>query len=209
MRIMHVLRHCLFIIFALFAVCSNAADIPDTISPEEMQKLIEQGTAKPTAPMADHTWTPQSNVPPPPDATPEQVKRWTALNSGSHFDIHIAVRINENDMIVGALEYANDPPQYSLQLVTFNANHGEPIMVEPYLFEIYERIIVSEKLHRIKCRSINDKYGSQVSGTIDFRTPWSPKVHLENVFGHTYIDNITEKGKETAKKYIPSVLLGF
>jgi hypothetical protein len=94
-------------------------------------------------------------------------------------------------------------------LVTFNPIGGE-IYAEPYLFEIIERTLVSENVHRIKCLSINDKYGAGtlIIGTIDFRDEFKPKVHLVNERGNTYISNITEKGKETHMKYIPNVWLG-
>lgn len=47
---------------------------------------------------------------------------WPAniLNSDSSYDINIAVTINENDYIMGKLEYSNHAPQCQLQLVTFN-----------------------------------------------------------------------------------------
>jgi len=135
---------------------------------------------------------------------------WPAniLNSDSDYSINIAVTINEDDYIMGKLEYSNHAPQYPLQLVTFNPIGGM-IHAEPYLFEILEKTIVSKNVHRIKCRSINDKYGSAVIiGTIDFRDELKPKIRLVNEGGYTYIGNISEKGKKLHIKYIPSVWLG-
>ena len=135
---------------------------------------------------------------------------WPAniLNTDSDYSIKIAVTINQDDYIMGKLEYSNHAPQSPLQLVTFNPIGGV-IHTEPYLFEIIERTIVSKNVHRIKCRSINDKYGSAlIIGTIDFRDELQPKVHLVNEGGYTYISNITDKGKETHKKYIPNIWLG-
>jgi hypothetical protein len=92
--------------------------------------------------------------------------------------------------------------------VTFNPIGGV-IYSEPYLFEILEKKIVSKNVHRIKCRSINDKYGSsEITGTIDFRDEIKPKIHLVNEAGRTYISNISEKGKKIHMKYIPKVWLG-
>jgi len=130
------------------------------------------------------------------------------LNSDSSYSIKIAVTINNDDHIMGKLEYSNDAPQYPIQLVTFNPIGGV-IYSEPYLFEILEKKIVSKNVHRIKCRSINDKYGSsEITGTIDFRDEIKPKIHLVNEAGRTYISNISEKGKKTHMKYIPKIWLG-
>ncbi len=136
---------------------------------------------------------------------------WTAnvLNSDSDFSVKIAVTINGDDHIMGKLEYSNQSPQYPLQLVTFNPVGGL-IQVEPYLFKIIERTIISKNVHRIKCTSINDKYGagSLLVGTIDFQDELKPKVRLVNEGGYTYLGNLTEKGKEIHKKYIPNIWLG-
>ena len=135
---------------------------------------------------------------------------WPAniLNSDSDYSIKIAVTINKDDYIMGKLEYSNDARQYPLQLVTFNPIGGV-IHAEPYLFEILEKTIVSKNVHRIKCRCINDKYGSvEITGTIEFSNELKPKIHLVNESGHTYISNISEKGKDTHMKYIPKVWLG-
>jgi peroxiredoxin len=122
------------------------------------------------------------------------------LNSDSNYSIKIAVTINENDHIIGKLEYSNHAPQYPLQLVTFNPIGGV-IHAEPYLFEIIEKTIVSKNVHRIKCRSVNDKYGStEITGTIDFTNEFKPKIKLVNDGGYTYISNLTEKGKKAHKK---------
>ena len=130
------------------------------------------------------------------------------LNSDSDYSIVIAVTINKDDFIMGKLEYSNHAPQYPLQLVTFNPIGGV-IFSEPYLFEILDKTIVSKNVHRIKCRPINDKYGdTEITGTIDFSDELNPKVNLVNALGHTYISNISKKGKKTAKKYIPNVWLG-
>jgi len=130
------------------------------------------------------------------------------LNSDTDYSIKIAVTINEDDYIMGKLEYSNHAPQYPLQLVTFNPIGGV-IHAEPYLFEILERTIVSKNVHRIKCRPINDKYGgTEITGTIDFSNEFKPKIKLLNAGGHTYISNLSEKGKKTHKKYIPNVWLG-
>jgi hypothetical protein len=135
---------------------------------------------------------------------------WPAniLNSDSDYSVKIAVTINQDDYIMGKLEYSNHAPQYSLQLVTFNPIGGV-IHTEPYLFEILEKTIVSKNVHKIKCRPINDKYGSAlIIGTIDFRDELKPKILLVNEGGHTYISNISEKGKKTHMEYIPNVWLG-
>ena len=136
---------------------------------------------------------------------------WPAniLNSDSNYSIKIAVTINKDDYIMGKLEYSNNGPQFPLQLVTFNPIGGI-IHTEPYVFEILEKQIVSTNVHRIKCRSINDKYGSgaEITGTIDFTNELKPKINLVNEGGHTYISNISEKGKKTHRKYIPKVWLG-
>ena len=135
---------------------------------------------------------------------------WPAniLNSDSDYSIKIAVTINNDDYIMGKLEYSNLTPQYPLQLVTFNPI-GDVIHTEPYLFEILEKTIVSKNVHRIKCRPINDKYGSaEITGTIDFSNELKPKIHLVNEGEHVYISNISEKGEKTHMKYIPNVWLG-
>jgi len=131
------------------------------------------------------------------------------LNSDDDYSVKIAVTINGDDYIMGKLEYSNHTPQYPLQLVTFNPVAGD-VHTEPYLFELLEKTIVSKNRHRIKCRAINDKYGAGaiIIGTIDFSNELKPIVHLVNEGGYTYIDNITEKGKEVHKKYIPNIWLG-
>jgi hypothetical protein len=130
------------------------------------------------------------------------------LNSDSDYSIKIAVTINKDDYIMGKLEYTNRTPQYPLQLVTFNPIGGQ-IFTEPYVFELLEKKIVLKNVHRIKCRPINDTYGStEITGTIDFSDEIKPKIHLVNGFGNTYISNISEKGKKIHKKYIPKVWLG-
>jgi len=119
---------------------------------------------------------------------------WSAniLNSDSDYSIKIAVTINQDDHIMGKLEYSNHAPQYPLQLVTFNPIGGA-IYTEPYIFELLEKTIVSKNVHKIKCRPINDKYGSaEITGTIDFSNELKPKIHLVNEGGHTYISNISE-----------------
>ena len=135
---------------------------------------------------------------------------WSAniLNSDADYSIKIAVTINQNDYIIGKVEYSNHSPQFPLQLVTFNLIGGV-IQSEPYVFELLEKTIISKNVHRIKCSSINDKYGSaEITGTIDFSNELKPKIHLVNEAGHTYISNISEKGKITYMKYIPNVWLG-
>jgi len=135
---------------------------------------------------------------------------WSAniLNSDADYSIRIAVTINEDDNIMGKLEYSNHAPQYPLQLVTFNPIGGV-IHAEPYLFELLEKKVVSKNVHRIKCRPINDKYGStEITGTIDFSNELKPKVHLVNASGHVYISNLSENGKKTHMKYIPKIWLG-
>jgi hypothetical protein len=131
------------------------------------------------------------------------------LNSDSDYSVKIAVTINSNDHLVGKLEYSNHKPQYPLQLVTF-APVGGKIFAEPYLFEVIERTIIQSNMHRIKCKSINDKYGdgSMILGTIDFRDDLKPKVTLVTESGYAYISNITEKGREVHREHIPNVWLG-
>ena len=131
---------------------------------------------------------------------------WSAslFDSDSNYDIFLAVSINESDNIVGKLEYSDG----ALQLVTFSLV-GDEILTEPYLFEIVEKTIVSKNVYRIKCHSINDKYGSpEITGTIDFSNELKPKIHLVNTYGNTYVSNILEKGKEMRMKYIPNIWLG-
>jgi hypothetical protein len=126
------------------------------------------------------------------------------LNTDTNYSIKIAVTVNENDNIVGKLEYSED----WLQLVTFT-RMGDIIHAEPYLFEIIERTIVSEYIHKVRLRSLNDKYSAgEVTGAIDFRDEVHPKVRLVTTGLVTYIGNISEKGKKMHKKYIPNVWLG-
>jgi len=135
---------------------------------------------------------------------------WSAniLNSDSEYSVKIAVTINEDDHIMGKLEYSNHEPQYTLQLVTFNPIGGV-IHAEPYLFELVEKTIVSKNVHRIRCRPVNDKYGStEITGVIDFSVEFKPRVKLVNAAGYNYIGNLTTKGKRMHQKYIPNVWLG-
>ncbi|NPU86378.1 MAG: hypothetical protein HPY65_18015 [Syntrophaceae bacterium] len=126
------------------------------------------------------------------------------LNSDSDYSIKIAVTINEDDFIMGKLEYSNK----SLQLVTFNPIVGI-IHVEPYLFIVLEKAIVSRNVHRIKCRPLNDKYGSsEITGVIDFSNELKPRIHLVNASGYTYVSNMSDVGKRNHEKYIPNVWLG-
>lgn len=130
------------------------------------------------------------------------------LNSDLNYNITIAVTINEDDHIMGSLEYSNQAPQFPLQLVAFNSIGGI-IHSFPYVFELVQRTIITENVHQVKFRSINDKYGGGlIIGTIDFRNESQPKVKLVNEGGNTYISNLTKKGKEIHKKYIPNVRLG-
>lgn len=130
------------------------------------------------------------------------------LSYDTNYTIKIAVTINEDDQIMGTLEYSNLLPLYPLQLVTFNPIGGV-IHAEPYFFEIIERTIVSKNVHRIKCHPINDKYGSaEIAGTIDFSTELKPKIKLLNAGGHTYIRNLSENGKKAHNKYVPNIWLG-
>lgn len=126
------------------------------------------------------------------------------LNTDSYFDIVVAVTINNNDNIMGRLEYSH----YKLQLVTFTLIDGI-IHAEPYVFEILEKKILSKNVHKIRCRDVNDKFAwTEISGTIDFHNENKPKINLLNDTGFTYISNISKKGKNTAKKYMPNVWLG-
>jgi len=128
--------------------------------------------------------------------------------SDSDYSIKIAVTINENDKIIGKLEYSNHKPQFPLQLVTVGSSLGI-IHVEPYVFELLEKTIISKNVHKIRCRPLNDKYRStEITGTIDFSNELKPKIKLVNDSGHTYISNITAKGKKFHKKYTPNVWLG-
>ena len=130
------------------------------------------------------------------------------MHSDSNYSIKIAVTIYENDNIIGKLEYSNHALQFPLQLVTFNSIGGI-IHAEPYVFEILEKKIVSKNVHRIRCRPLNDKYGSmEINGTIDFTNEIKPKIKLVTDGGNTYISNLTERGKIMYKKYIPDVWLG-
>jgi len=136
---------------------------------------------------------------------------WPAniLNSDSDYSIKIAVTINKDDYIMGILEYSNHKPLFPVQLVVFNLIGGM-IHTFPYVFDILEKEIVSTNVHRIKCRSMNDKYGTGalIIGTIDFRDELKPKVNLVIEGGYSYVSNITDKGKEFHMKYIPNVWLG-
>jgi hypothetical protein len=135
---------------------------------------------------------------------------WSAniLNTDSDYIIKIAVTINEDDNIMGKMEYSNHEPQYPLQLVTFNPIGGV-IHAEPYLFELIDKKVISKNVHKIKCRPINDKYGTtEITGTIDFSNELKPKIHLVNASGHTYISNLTENGKKAHMKYLPKIWLG-
>ncbi len=126
------------------------------------------------------------------------------INSDSNYSIKIAVTINENDNIVGKIEYSNR----GLRLVTF-CRMGDEIYTEPYLFEILERVVVSQNIHKIKCLSINDQYGfEEITGAIDFRDELNPKIRLVTTGLIAYISNISEKGKEIHMKYVPRVYLG-
>ncbi len=129
--------------------------------------------------------------------------------NGAANSIKIAVTINEDDHIMGKLEYSNYANRYPLQLVTFNPSGGV-IFPELYFFEITETTILSRNVHRIKCCPVNEKNGGDkvFMGTIDFRDELNPVIKLVNEGGYTYISNITEKGKEAQKKYIPNIWLG-
>ncbi len=138
-----------------------------------------------------------------------QARSANTLNSDSEYSIKIAVTINEDDNIMGKLEYSNHAPLFPLQLITFNSISGR-VHSEPYVFELLEKKVVSKNVHRIKCRSINDKYGStEITGTIDFSNELKPKIQLVTERGHTFISNISEKGKISHMKYIPNVWLGY
>jgi hypothetical protein len=139
---------------------------------------------------------------------PVQARTESELYDDKDYSIKIAVTINENDNIVGKLEYSNRPPLYPIQLVTFGSVAGQ-IFSEPYVFEMIDKIILEPKLHQIKCRPLNDMYGyGTIFGSIDFRDRTSPKVTLVTENGRNYIGNITAKGKEFHSKMFPNVWLG-
>ncbi len=126
------------------------------------------------------------------------------LNSDSDYSIKIAVTINEDDFIMGKLEYSNN----TLQLVVFNPIGGI-VHVEPYLFVVSNKMIISKNIHRIKCRPLNDKCGrSEITGVIDFSNELKPRIRLVNASGHTYVSNMLENGKRYHMKFIPNVWLG-
>jgi hypothetical protein len=130
------------------------------------------------------------------------------LYNDNNYSIKIAVNINEDHRILGKLEYSNQKPQYPLQLVIFNCI-GEEIFTEPYVFELLEKVVIEPKLHQIKCRTLNDKYGGNILlGSIDFRDWTKPKIKLVTETGHTYISNISAKGKSLRSEIIPNVWLG-
>jgi hypothetical protein len=130
------------------------------------------------------------------------------LNTDESYSLKIAVTINENDNIYGKLEYSNRTPQFPIQLVSF-VRMGDQVFCESYVFEIFEIEIISENYHKIKCKSVNDPYGSNlIIGTIDFRNENEPKIHLVNSMGGIYISNISEKGKEYHSKITPNIWLG-
>ncbi len=135
---------------------------------------------------------------------------WSAnvFNSDEDYSIKIAVTIDENDNIMGKLEYSNHVPQFPLQLITFNSISGR-VHSEPYVFEILEKKVISKNVHRIKCRSINNKYGRiEITGTIDFSNEFEPKIQLLTERGNTFISNISENGKKRHMEYIPNIWLG-
>jgi hypothetical protein len=130
------------------------------------------------------------------------------INSDSKYSIKIAVTINQNDHIMGKLEYSNEPSLYPLQLVTFTPIAGT-VQTEPYVFKLLEKHIVSENIHKIICQPLNDKYGTTIlNGTIDFTNETKPKILLVNTSGNTYMKNLTDKGRKIHKQYIPDVWLG-
>jgi hypothetical protein len=125
------------------------------------------------------------------------------LNTDSNYSLKIAVVVNNDDNIIGKIEYSNS----TLQLVTFN-RMGDTIYSEAYLFEILEKTLISKNVHGIKCRSAKDQYGSSlIIGTMDFRDETKPVIHLVNENGNTYISNISEKGKKMHQKYISNIWL--
>lgn len=139
---------------------------------------------------------------------PVQARAESELYDDKDYSIKIAVTINENDNIVGKLEYSNRPPLYSIQLVTFGSVAGQ-IFSDPYVFEMIEKIILEPKLHQIKCRPLNDMYGyGTIFGSIDFRDRTNSKVTLVTECGRKNIGNITAKGKEFHSKMIQNVWLG-
>ena len=139
---------------------------------------------------------------------PIQTKSVTEIYNDQDYDIKIAVSINENDNIVGKLEYSNRKPLYPIQLITFT-RMGNLIFSEPYAFELIEKITLAPKFHQIKCRSLNDIYGfGIILGTIDFRDWTKPKINLVTESGTKYIGNITEEGKKFHAKLFPNVWLG-
>ncbi len=130
------------------------------------------------------------------------------LNSDYDYSIKIAVTIEENENIMGKLEYSNHVPQFPIQLITFNSNSGR-VHCELYVFELLEKKVISKKVHRIKCRSINNKYGSiEITGTIDFSKEIEPKIQLLTERGNIFISNISENGKKRHMEYIPNIWLG-
>jgi hypothetical protein len=135
----------------------------------------------------------------------------TALATDSDFSVKIAVTINEQDNIIGKVEYSNHSPQYDFQLVSFVVAGGD-VYVEPYLFKLIDRKIVSRGVHKIRCVSINDMYGAGtiLVGTVDFSDPSDPKIFLqrEGGDGHAFMKNITAKGKAVHDKYFKNVWIG-
>ena len=140
---------------------------------------------------------------------PAQALSEKRLNPDSDYNVNIAVTINDNDYLVGKLEYSNAEGVFPLQLVVFCQVAGT-INVLPYVFEILERTIVVPNVHRIKARCLNDKYslGDMILGTIDFRDALKPQVSLAWENGHPYLRNLTDKGKQLIEKHFPEVWLG-
>jgi len=128
---------------------------------------------------------------------------------GVDFRIKIAVTIEEDDSIMGLLEYSPQSTQLPLQLISFNAMGGL-VHPEAYLFELLDRTVVSKNVHRIKCRCINNRSGENrvIGGIIDFQNENKPKVRFMTEGGQTYLANLTRQGKKNQKKFIPHIWLG-
>jgi hypothetical protein len=128
---------------------------------------------------------------------------------GVEYRIKIAVTVDEDDLIMGILEYSPQSTKAALQLISFNAMGGL-VHPESHLFELMDRAVVSKNVHRVKCRCLNNRSGENlvISGTIDFQNENKPKVRLLTEGGQTYLANLTRQGKKNQKKFIPHIWLG-
>lgn len=130
------------------------------------------------------------------------------LNTDDNYSVKIAVTVNQNDNILGKLEYSSHAPLFPLQLVTF-VRIGDTMHAEPYVYDLIERIVLEPGLHQIKAQVHNDTYGGGLLlGTIDFRDEAHPVVRLVTEQGRPYLGNLSTAGKALHRQLLPNVWLG-